>query len=142
MSSADFTVDDERRLFRMGKPRCLSGPRHLRPATSGYARVLDKDCEVLRGHVNIHADCASRRSGVDRLLARAAIQAVVLVVDWVLDLHAHGRGGFADVRCPSCGRRRSALPGIDESLDDARLRTSSARGRYAYRRIRHFSATT
>src|SRR5687768_845667 len=57
-SSADFTVTTSGGYFRMGKHGIVFPARAVcDPATSGYGpEFWDKDCEVLRGHVDIHAE--------------------------------------------------------------------------------------
>jgi hypothetical protein len=142
-SSADFTVTPSGGFFRMGKHGIVF-PRNVicDPATSSYGREFwDEECDVLRGPIRIHAELRVQdgREWVD-FSPELRFKPSRSPLGWVW-IYMHTDAAVLPDRSlvilwsPAIG-----VPGIDESLDDATLRTFvSPWSGYAYRRIKHFS---
>jgi hypothetical protein len=141
-SSADFTVTTSGGYFRMGKHAIVFPARAIcDPATSGYGpEFWDKDCEVVRGHVDIHAELRQQdgREWIDfspELRFKPSAEPTGWV--WIYmytDAAVSPDASLSILWSPAIG-----VPGIDESLEDPSLRTFVSPSGYAYRRIKHFS---
>jgi hypothetical protein len=141
-SSADFTVTTSGGYFRMGMHAIVFPARAIcDPATSGYGpEFWDKDCEVLRGQVAIHAELRQQdgREWIDfspELRFRPSADPsewvwIYMYTDAAVSLNP----SLSILWSPAIG-----VPGIDESLEDPTLRTFVSPSGYAYRRIKHFS---
>lgn len=143
MSSADFTVTPSGGYFRMGKHGIVF-PRNVicDPAISRYGpSYWDSPCKVLRDPIRIHAELRHQdgREWVD-FSPELRFKPSRDPSNWVwIYMHtsaaATGDASLNILWSPAIG-----VPGIDESLEDASLRTYvSPRGSIAYRRIKHFS---
>jgi hypothetical protein len=142
-SSADFTVTTSGGYFRMGKHGIYFPARAIcDPATSGYGREFwDKDCEVLRGQVNIHAELRQQdgREWID-FSPELRFKPSALLSEWVWIYMRTDAAALPDPSLSILWSPAIGVPGIDESLQDATLRTFvSPWSGYAYRRIKHFS---
>jgi hypothetical protein len=142
-SSADFTVTPSGGYFRMGAHGIVF-PRNVicDPATSSYGREFwDAPCRVLREPIRIHAELRVQdgREWVD-FSPELRFKPSRRASDWVwIYMHTDAATlpdrSLTIVWSPAIG-----VPGIDESLDDATLRTFVLPwSGYAYRRIKHFS---
>jgi hypothetical protein len=140
-SSAEFTVTPSGGYFQMGKHGIVF-PRNAicDPATSSYGREFwDDDCRVLREPIRIYAELRQQdgREWVDfkpELRFRPSDRRENWVWIYMQTDAAWRPGTSLDILwSPAIG-----VAGIDESLEDATLRTFVVAG-YAYRRIKHFS---
>jgi hypothetical protein len=138
--SAEFTVDQWGGYFRMGKHGIVF-PRNAicDPARSEYGpHAWDDNCQVLREPIRIRAELRTQdgREWVDftpELRFRPSSNAS----DWVW-IYMHVGTAQLDPSLNILWSPAIGVPGIDESLQDATLRTYVSGG-YAYRRIKHFS---
>ena len=142
-SSADFVVTTSGGYFQMGKHAILFPARAIcDPATSGYGPDFwDNDCEVLRGHVNIHAELRQQdgREWID-FTPELRFRPSASPSEWVWIYMYTDAAALSDASLSILWSPAIGVPGIDESLDDPTLQTYvSSWGGYAYRRIKHFS---
>lgn len=141
-SSAEFTVTPSGGYFQMGSHGIVF-PRNsiCDPATSSYGPAFwDDDCRVLRAPIRIRAQLRQQdgREWIDfspELRFRPSRRAV----DWVwiymrTDAATQPYASLNILWSPAIG-----VQGIDESIEDATLRTFVNPVGYAYRRIKHFS---
>lgn len=142
-SSADFTVTPTGGYFRMGKHGIVF-PRNVicDPESSSYGpEFWDAECDVLRESIQIHAELRVQdgREWVD-FSPELRFKPSPYPFQWVwiymrTDAAVLPSPALQILWSPAIG-----VPGIDESLDDATLRTFvSPWSGYAYRRIKHFS---
>lgn len=142
-SSADFTVTSSGGNFRMGK-HAIVFPRNVicDPASSSYGREFwDADCAVLRAPIRIHAELRVQdgREWVD-FSPELRFKPSRYPFEWVWIYMRTDAALLPDRSLQILWSPAIGVPGIDESLDDATLRTFvSPWSGYAYRRIKHFS---
>lgn len=142
-SSADFTVTSSGGYFRMGKHGIVF-PRNVicDPASSSYGREFwDEDCAVLRTPIRIHAELRVQdgREWVD-FSPELRFKPSRYPFEWVWIYMRTDAALLPDRSLQILWSPAIGVPGIDESLDDATLRTFvSPWSGYAYRRIKHFS---
>ena len=141
-TSADFTVTPTGGTFRMGKHAIWFPANAIcDPATSSYGPgTWDQQCPVLNRSIDIHAEVRKidGKEWVDftpalRFRPHQSYEKWVWIymrADGALLANA---ADFNILYTPSFG-----AAGIDESLEDATLRTYVSGG-YVYRRIKHFS---
>jgi hypothetical protein len=142
-SSADFTVTPSGGYFRMGRHGIVF-PRNVicDPATSSYGREFwDANCQVLRQPIRIHAEVRQQdgREWVD-FSPELRFKPSRRPVEWVWIYMRTDAATSPDRSLRILWSPAIGVPGIDESVDDATLRTFvSPWSGYAYRRIKHFS---
>jgi hypothetical protein len=138
--SAEFTVDQGGGYFNLGK-HGIYFPRNVicDPERSSYGPAYwDDYCPMLRSPIRIRAEIRSQdgREWVDftpELRFRPSTDPYNWVWIYMLVGDATTDASLNILWSPAIG-----VPGIDESLQDASLRTY-VQGGYAYRRIKHFS---
>lgn len=140
-SSAEFTVDADGGFFQMGRHGIVFPKNAIcDPASTEYGPAFwDEDCPVLQTPIRIHAELRSQdgREWVDfqpELRFRPSSDSTA----WVWIFMNLGGSEFVDGSLNILWSPAIGVPGIDESLADATLRTFSKDG-YAYRRVKHFS---
>jgi hypothetical protein len=138
--SADFTVTTSGGYFELGKHAIYFPARAIcDPATSGYGpEFWDKDCEVIRGQVDIHAELREQdgREWID-FTPSLRFRPSTSQSEWVW-IYMRTDAASSDASLSILWSPAIGIPGIDESLSDPTLRTYVDPG-YAYRRIKHFS---
>jgi hypothetical protein len=141
-SYAEFTVTPGGGFFKMGKHGVLI-PRDVicDPAKSSYGPdVWDDDCEVIREPLRMRAELREQ-DGREWIYFTPHVRFRPSSYPhrwvWIYMVTDAAKSGslLTILWSPDIG-----LPGIDESLFDATLRTHvSPWGEFAYRRIKHFS---
>ena len=141
--SAEFTVDQGGGYFNLGK-HGIWFPRNVicDPASSSYGRgTWDADCQVLREPIRIRAELRSQdgREWVD-FSPELRFKPSRYPFEWVWIYMSTSAAQNGDESLNILWSPAIGVPGIDESLEDASLRTYvSPWTGYAYRRIKHFS---
>ena len=140
---AEFTVTSSGGYFRLGRHGIVF-PRNVicDPASSSYGRgTWDADCSVLREPIRIRAELRSQdgREWVD-FSPELRFKPSHYPSEWVWIYMTTSAAQKGDESLNILWSPAIGVPGIDESLEDATLRTYvSPWSGYAYRRIKHFS---